>query len=55
MVMAIVGGAIVPPIMGWLADRYGPRDAYLILTLCFWVVGAFAYYARHFSPATRIP
>jgi MFS transporter, FHS family, L-fucose permease len=52
MVMAIVGGAIVPPIMGWLADRYGPRDAYLILTLCFWVVGAFAYYARHFSSAT---
>jgi MFS transporter, FHS family, L-fucose permease len=52
MVMAIVGGAIVPPIMGWLADRYGPRDAYLILTMCFWVVGAFAYYARRFSPAT---
>ncbi len=51
MVMAIVGGAIVPPLMGWLADRHGPRDAYLILTICFGVVGAFALYARHFSPA----
>ena len=51
MVMAIVGGAIVPPLMGWLADRHGPRDSYLILTICFGVVGAFALYARHRSPA----
>ena len=51
MVMAIVGGAIVPPIMGWLADHHGPRAAYLMLTICFGVVGAFALYARQFSPA----
>jgi FHS family L-fucose permease-like MFS transporter len=51
MVMAIVGGAIVPPLMGWLADRHGPRDSYLVLTICFGVVGAFALYARHCSPA----
>ena len=52
MVMAIVGGAIVPPLMGWLADQHGPRVAYLVLTICFGVVGAFALYARHFSPAS---
>jgi MFS transporter, FHS family, L-fucose permease len=54
-VMAIVGGAIVPPLMGWLADRHGPRDSYLILTVCFAVVGAFALYARHFQLRRQIP
>jgi MFS transporter, FHS family, L-fucose permease len=51
MVMTIVGGAVIPPAMGWLADHAGLRAAYLLLTVCFAVVGIFARSARRMSAA----
>jgi FHS family L-fucose permease-like MFS transporter len=38
MVMTIVGGAGIPPALGFLADHVGVRSAYLVLLGCFTVV-----------------
>lgn len=33
--MAIVGGAVIPLGMGWLADRFGLKYAFLLPLLCY--------------------
>jgi FHS family L-fucose permease-like MFS transporter len=38
IIMAIVGGAIMPYLMGWVADRYSTATSYLIPLCCFTVV-----------------
>jgi FHS family L-fucose permease-like MFS transporter len=43
MVMTIAGGALVPPLMGLIADRYGIRSGYLLMVLNFAVIAAVAY------------
>lgn len=50
IIMAIVGGALVPPLMGWVADRYGTAPSYLIPAACFVVV---AWYGRYGWRADR--
>jgi FHS family L-fucose permease-like MFS transporter len=35
LVMAIVGGAIIPPLMGYLADKFSFQQAYLFPALCY--------------------
>jgi FHS family L-fucose permease-like MFS transporter len=35
IIMAIVGGAIVPPLMGLIADRFGIQLSFLIPFVCF--------------------
>ncbi len=46
IVMAIVGGALVPPFMGWVADHHGTHIAYLVATACFIVVAIYGVFAR---------
>ena len=41
IVMSIVGGAIVPPIMGWIADVANMRLGFIIPLACFVVVGLY--------------
>lgn len=41
IIMAIVGGALVPPLMGWTADRHGTALSYLVPAACFVVVAWF--------------
>ena len=43
--MAIVGGAIVPPLTGRLADAAGLRTALLVPAICYAVILAFGVYA----------
>lgn len=38
IVMAISGGAFIPPIMGWIADAYSTPVAYWVPLVCFVVV-----------------
>ncbi len=38
IIMAIVGGAILPPIMGKISILYGVQTAFIIPTLCFVVI-----------------
>ena len=42
LIMAIVGGAVIPLAMGWLADRFGLQHAFLLPLLCY---GYILYYA----------
>lgn len=45
--VAIVGGAVIPPLTGWLADLSGSLAFALTLpALCYAVIGAFGIYAR---------
>lgn len=42
MIMAIVGGAIMPYFMGKVADHYGTHTAYILPLVCFLIVLAYA-------------
>ena len=46
LVMSIVGGAVIPPIMGAISDRHGLQMAYLAPLACFTVVLLFAHAVR---------
>lgn len=35
LVMMIMGGAIIPPIQGWIADNSDPHIAYIVTVFCF--------------------
>jgi FHS family L-fucose permease-like MFS transporter len=55
LVMAIVGGAIVPPLMGLASDASSINLAMLIPALCFAVVVLFAWISRRDTiPATAL-
>jgi FHS family L-fucose permease-like MFS transporter len=49
LVMAIVGGAILPVAQGWLADHLGIHHAFIIPVLCYLYI---AYYALRGSRPT---
>jgi FHS family L-fucose permease-like MFS transporter len=36
--MSIVGGAVMPYIMGWVADHYSTSFSYIIPMFCFVIV-----------------
>jgi FHS family L-fucose permease-like MFS transporter len=42
VVMAILGGAIMPLFMGWLADNWGMRIGFLMPLGCFMAIAAYA-------------
>merc|ERR1712110_1360014 len=42
VVMAIVGGAVAPPLMGYVSDAYSITRAYLVPGACFLVVALYA-------------
>ncbi len=44
--VAIVGGAVIPPLTGWLADLHGLRLSLLLPAACYAVIGCFGIYAR---------
>jgi MFS transporter, FHS family, L-fucose permease len=45
--VAIVGGAVVPPLTGWVADIVGSLQVALIVpALCYLVIAAFGLYAH---------
>jgi len=46
IVMAIVGGAIMPMFMGWLADNWGMRIGFVMPLICFVVIAAYGLFWR---------
>ncbi len=52
IIMAIVGGAIVPPIMGVIADTIGIQQAMIIPFFCFLVVIYFGWKGYEIKPRT---
>lgn len=55
LIMMILGGAIIPPIQGLLADKIGIHHSYLITLLCFGYLAYFAYRAKTLSPDADEP
>jgi len=53
LVMAIVGGAVIPPLMGLLSDASNINVAMLIPAACFAVVGWFAWSSRRDTTAAQ--
>ena len=49
IIMSIVGGAILPPIMGYIADVSNIQIGYIVPLLCFVVVFAFGAYGHRIS------
>jgi FHS family L-fucose permease-like MFS transporter len=43
IIMSIVGGALVPFLMGWIADKYGTPMAYTVPLVCFIYIVYFAF------------
>jgi FHS family L-fucose permease-like MFS transporter len=43
IVMSIVGGAVVPQIMGSVGDKYGMSRAFIVPVVCFGVVAAYGF------------
>jgi FHS family L-fucose permease-like MFS transporter len=41
--MAILGGAIMPKLMGYLGDRYDMSTAFLMPLGCFALIAVYAY------------
>jgi FHS family L-fucose permease-like MFS transporter len=46
LVMAIVGGAVIPPLMGLVSDASSINVAFLVPAACFAVVAAFGFKSR---------
>lgn len=46
LVMMILGGGIIPPIQGKLADIIGIHNSYIIPIICFSYIAAFAVFAK---------
>ena len=42
MIMAIVGGAIIPPVQGWIADHIGIHHAFFLPVICYLYILFFA-------------
>lgn len=46
LIMAIVGGAVLPLVYGFAADRIGLQAAYFILPVCYGLIGLYAWFSR---------
>lgn len=46
LVMAISGGALLPLLYGWLADRINSQQAYWMVIPCYLMIGYFAIYGH---------
>ena len=50
LVMAIVGGAVVPLEMGWVADHHGLQLSFLLPMLCYLYIVFYAWRGSRLSP-----
>lgn len=51
IIMAIVGGAILPPVMGYMADEIGIQQSFVLPCLCFLVVMVYGWKGYNADPA----
>lgn len=55
IIMSIVGGAVLPPLFGWIADRTGNIQlAYIVPLLCFVVIAWFGLSGYKVKPVLKI-
>ena len=46
LIMAIVGGAVLPLVYGFAADRIGLQAAYFLLPVCYGLIGLYGWRNR---------
>jgi FHS family L-fucose permease-like MFS transporter len=49
IVMAIMGGAIMPKLMGHVADKHGMSAGFIVPLVCFILVGCYGFFWSHLS------
>lgn len=54
LIMMIVGGAVIPPLQGLLADRIGIHPSYVITIACFGYLTFFAWHVKNILKAQGI-
>ena len=54
IVMAIVGGAILPKVMGYVADKFDMSRGFIVPMLCFAFVAFYGFNWPRFSKATSV-
>ena len=52
IIMSIVGGAVVPPVMGLLSDSFGIKPAFVIPVICYAYLIYYAKAGHVVSPVT---
>ena len=50
LVQAIVGGALIPVLMGWLADRYGSHHSLFLPFLCYLFIIYYGWRGYRIAP-----
>ena len=49
LIMAILGGALLTPLQGWLSDVLGISYSFIVTVLCFMVVAFYSRFAESYS------
>jgi FHS family L-fucose permease-like MFS transporter len=52
--MAIVGGAAIPPIQGYLADRIGLHVSFIVPALCYIYILYYGFVGSKIKPAAVV-
>jgi FHS family L-fucose permease-like MFS transporter len=55
IVMAIMGGAMLPKLMGHVADQYGMSRGFIVPLFCFGIVGLYALFWPKLSQSEGAP
>ncbi|MBI5281757.1 MAG: sugar MFS transporter [Candidatus Solibacter usitatus] len=54
IVMAIMGGALLPKLMGWVADEYDMSRGFIVPMFCFILVSLYGFFWPRFSNAESL-
>lgn len=54
LILMILGGAIIPPFQGWLADVSSIKTSYLITPICFLFLAYFGWWAMHHNTGEEV-
>ena len=55
LIMAIVGGAIVPVLQGALADRIGIQHAFVLPLLCYFYIVYYGFAGARIVDVSKVP
>lgn len=47
LIMMILGGALIPPFQGWIADKTNPHTSYIVTLFCFGYLAFYAFRVRN--------
>ncbi len=53
LIMMIVGGALIPPLQGWIADLTGVRASFILIILCYAYLIYFGFTQKNRIAATK--